>query len=156
MNVNALMNQLLRYIARRGLRDAIKLIPSESTRLEEPHRPVQLDEEHLQLHLFGANFDSQAAADTFCSAPPGTDLPSPLTQELSGAFIDEAEVEVIHGDIQTRLLEFLSTEEADDVMLRLAGDDTLIVITENAFGGFPYTLDDTLHLTYLGHIIVRV
>ena len=156
MNINALMNQFLRYIARRGLRDVAKLIPSESTRLEEPHRPVRLDEEHLQLHLFGANFDTQTAADAFCSAPPGTDLPSPLTQELSGAFIDEAEVEVIHGAIQPRLLEFLSAEEADDVMLRLAGDDTLIVITENAFGGFPYTLDDTRHLTYLGHIIVRV
>ena len=156
MNLTALMNRLMRYVARRGLRDAAKLIPSESTALEQPHRPVHLDNGHLQLHLFGANFASQAEAEDFCSAPPGTDLPSRLTQELDGAFIDEAEVEVVHGRIQSRLLEFLSPEETDDVLLRLAGDDTLIIITENAFRDLPYTLDDTRHLTYLGHIVVPV
>ncbi len=156
MNLTALLNRLMRYVARRGLRDVAKLIPSESTRLEQPHRPVHLEEGNLQLHLFGANFDSQEQAETFCSAPSGTDLPSQLTQELDGAFIDEAEVEVVRGDIQRRLLEFLSTEEADDVLLRLAGDDTLIIITENAFNEMPYTLDDTAHLTYLGHIVVVV
>lgn len=156
MNMNALMNRLLRYVARRGLRDAIKLIPSESTRQKGPQKPVHLDPQHLQLHLFGANFEDRAAADLFCTAPSGTDLPSPLAQEMSGAFINEAEVEVVHKDIQNRLLEFLSATEADDIMLRLAGDTTLIIITENAFGGMPYTLDDTARLSYLGHITVAV
>lgn len=156
MNLTALLNRLMRYVARRGLRDAAKLIPSESTMLEQPHRPVHLDPDHMQLHLFGANFASQADAETFCTAPPGTDLPSDLTQELDGAFIDEAEVEVIHGGIQSRLQEFLSGDETDDILLRLAGDDTLIIITENAFHDLPYTLDDTRHLTYLGHIVVPV
>jgi hypothetical protein len=154
MNLNAPLNRLMQYIARRGLRDATKLIPSESTRQEQPHAPVHLNTGHLQLHLFGANFPSQAQADAFCTTPAGTNLPSKLTQELDGVFIDEAGVEVIHGDIQTRLLEFLSGEEADDFMLRLAGDDTLIMITKNAFHDLPYTLEDTTHLTYLGHVIV--
>ena len=156
MNLTGLLNRLMRYIARRGLRDMAKLIPSESTRLEEPTRPVHLDAEHLQLHLFGANFDTRADAEQFCTAPPGTDLPSALTRELDGAFIDEAEVEVVHGNNQARLLEFLAQDEADDIMLRLAGDDTLIIITENAFHDLPYVLDDTTHLTYLGHIVVTV
>ena len=73
---------------------------------------------------------------------------------MDGAFIDEAGVEVIHGDIQTRLLEFLSGKEEDDFMLPLAGNDTLIMITKNAFHDLPYTLEDTTHLTYLGHVIV--
>ncbi|MFZ3582984.1 hypothetical protein ACOI1H_12525 [Loktanella sp. DJP18] len=156
MNLTTLLNRLMRYIARRGLRDAAKLIPSENTMLDQPQAPVHLDPEHLQLHLFSANFPSQAEADAFCTAPRGTDQPSRLTQELDGAFIDEAEVEVVHGDIQSRLLEFLSGDEVDDVLLRLAGDDTLIIITENAFHDLPYTLDDTAHLTYLGHIVVPV
>ncbi|WP_386679593.1 hypothetical protein [Loktanella sp. R86503] len=156
MNMNALMNRMMRYVARRGLRDLKKLIPSESTRLEQPHAPVHLDAAHLQLHLFGANFPSHSEAAAFCAPPPGSDLPSRLTQELDGAFIDENEVEVVHNDIQTRLLEFLPAQEADDIMLRLAGDDTLIIITENAFHDLPYNLDDTEHLTYLGHIIVEV
>ena len=156
MNLTALLNRLVRYVARRGLRDAAKLIPSENTMREQPHAPVHLDPGHLQLHLFGANFPTRAEAEAFCTAPAGTDLPSRLTQELEGAFIDEAEVEVVHGNIQSRLLEFLSPGEADDILLRLAGDDTLIIITENAFHDLPYTLDDTRHLTYLGHIVVPV
>lgn len=156
MNLTTTINRLMRYIARRGLKDAVKLIPSENDYPDEPRRPVHLPDNRLQLHLFGANFETQNDADTFCSAPPGTDLPSRLTQELDGAFIDEAEVEVIHDTILSRLLDFLSAEEADDIMLRLGGDNTLIIITENAFGDLPYTLDDTAHLTYLGHIIVQV
>lgn len=156
MTLTTTLNRLMRYIARRGLKDVRLLIPSESTRLKEPHKPVHLDANRLQLHLFGANFDTQHDADIFCSAPPGTDLPSRMTQELDGAFIDEAEVEVIHDAILPRLLDFLSAEEADDIMLRLGGDNTLIIITENAFGDLPYTLDDTMHLTYLGHIVVQV
>ena len=41
-------------------------------------------------------------------------------------------------------------------MLRLGADNSLIIITELAFGGLPYTLDDTDTLTYLGAIVVDV
>jgi hypothetical protein len=90
MNLNVPLNRLMQYIAQRGLRDATKLIPAESTRQEEPHAPVHLNSGHLQLHLFGANFPSQAQADAFCTTTAGTNLPRKLTQELDGAFIDEA------------------------------------------------------------------
>ncbi len=156
MNIAALVNRMMRYVARRGLRDVARIIPSESNRVAQPQEPVHQTRGELQLHLFAGNFPSQTAADAFCAAPPGIDQPSRLTVELDGAFIDEAEVEVIHGDIQTRLLEFLTGDETDDILLRLAGDSTLILITENAFHDLPYTLDDTPHLTYLGHIIVTV
>lgn len=154
MTLTALMNRLLAYAARRGLKDARLLIPSESPQPDEPHVPLRQDDGLLQLHLFGAQFDDRATAEAFCAPPPGTDLPSALTRELDGAFIDEAEVEVIHGDILSRLQEFLPPSEADDILLRLAGDDTLIIVTENAFHGLSYTLDDTATLTYLGPITV--
>jgi len=156
MNMNRLLLRAVKYLARRGLKDVTRIIPSESTRLPEPKRPEPQPKGQMQLHLFGANFDSQAAADRFCYAPAGTDQPSPMTQELEGAFIDEAQVEVVHDAILPRLLEFMDEAEADDVILRLSGDNTLVIVTENAFGGFPYTVDDTETLTYLGVIDVDV
>ena len=156
MNIGNLPLRLVRALARRGLKNATRVIPSESTRLPEPVQPQPQPPGRLQLHLFGASFDDQAAAEAFCYAPPGTDLSSPMTQELSGAFIDETQVEVVHDAIQPRLLEFLPEQEADDIILRLAGDNTLVIVTELAFGGFPYTLDDTRTLTYLGAITVDV
>ncbi|SEQ42084.1 hypothetical protein SAMN05428995_104207 [Loktanella sp. DSM 29012] len=156
MTLSGLFNRLLRYLARRGLRDATRLIPSESTRIAQPTRPAPPPQGQMRLHLFGANFDSQAAAEAFCLSPPGTELPSALTQQLSGAFVDDAQVEAVHDDIPNRLAEFLDPEGVDDVLLRLAGDNTLIILTELAFGGLPYTLDDTTDLTYLGDITVAV
>jgi hypothetical protein len=156
MNLNSLLMRAVRYFARRGLKDIARINPSESARLPEAKRPKPQPAGKMKLHLFGANFDSQAAADRFCYAPTGTDEPSTMTQQLEGAFIDEAQVEAVHLDIRARLNEFLGEEEADDIMLRLSSDNTLIILTEVAFGGFPYTLDDTDTLTYLGVTTVDV
>ena len=152
--MNTLMNRLLRYIARRGLRDVAKLIPSERTREAEPEPPEPTPKGTLRLHLFGANFDSEAEAIAFCTETE--EVPSTLTRQLTGAFVDHSQVEVIHAPVAPRLAEFLTDEERDDVELRLAGDNTLILLTEHAFGGLSYTLDDTPDMTYLGEVIVRV
>ena len=152
--MTTLMTRLMRYIARRGLRDAAKLIPSERTRYAEPEPPETTPQGTLRLHLFGANFDSEAEALAFCT---GTDAaPSALNRQLTDAFVDGSQVEVIYAPVAPRLSEFLTDEERDDVELRLAGDNTLILLTELAFGGLPYTLDDTADMTYLGELIVRV
>ena len=121
-----------------------------------PTPPDALPEGKMRLHLFGATFDSQDAADRFCYEVPQPDYPEQLTRELEGAFIDTAQVEVICGPVLPRLLEFLDDEEADDIMLRLGADNSLIIITELAFGGMPYSLDDTDTLTYLGAIMVDI
>ncbi len=143
---------LLRRIARLSVR----LIPSEPIRRAAPSPAKPTAPDQLRLHLFGADFDSAEAAHRFCYIAPGPDLPVDLTRELTGAFIDTDEVEMIHDDIFPRLCEFLPEAEADDIMLRLAGDNTLILITEHAFGGLPYDLDDTDRLTYLGPQVVAV
>ena len=51
---------------------------------------------------------------------------------------------------------FIVIVSRNDIILRLSGDNTLIIITEDAFGGLPYDLDDTDRLTYLGPLIVAV
>ncbi|MEY1556746.1 hypothetical protein AB3Y40_14025 [Yoonia sp. R2331] len=143
-------------LLRRLGRHALRLIPSEPLRTPAPKRARPTPDGQLRLHLFSADFDGPEEAHRFCFIAPGADLPVDLTRELTGAFIDTDEVEMIHGDIPTRLIEFLSEQEADDIVLRMAGDNTLILITEHAFGGLPYELDDTDRLTYLGPQLVAV
>ena len=143
-------------LARLASRNAHRLIPSEPLGRDEPVPARPTDNTHLRLHLFGAHFDSLADARAFCYATAGPELPVALTRELEGAFIDTDEVEVVHGEIAARLAEFLTPNEADDIILRLADDNTLIILTENAFGGLPYDLNDTDHLTYLGPQIVAI
>ncbi len=143
-------------LVRIAFRNAHRLIPSEPIRRKPPDPPLPTVSSQLRLHLFGSHFDDSAGAETFCYDIPAPDLPTALNRELKGAFIDPNEVEVIWGDIKSRLMEFLSAQDADDVLLRLAGDNTLIIITEHAFGGLPYELDDTDQLTYLGSQLVDV
>ena len=111
--------------------------------------------DRLRLHLFSADFANAAEAEAFAFAGD-EDRPTALNRSLTGAMIDTAEVEVVHGDIDTRLAEFLDPGEADDILLRMAGDNTLIIVTEHAFGGLPYDLNDTDRLTYLGPTLVDV
>ena len=152
--MQTLLSRIKRYLSRRSLRDLLRLIPSEPTREEQPAPPPPMPQGQMRLHLFGANFETDAEAIAFCT--DAGDRPSALNRQLEGAFVDPAQVEVVREPILARLAEFLTPDEADDVLLRLAGDDTLIVLTEQAFGGLPYTLDDTKDMTYLGTLMVRV
>lgn len=147
----SMLNRLLSRIASFGLDGR-----SWFSRAQQPVPPDALPIDRLRLHLFGATFQNQAAADQFCYEVPQPDYPEQLTRELDGAFIDTAQVEVICGPILLRLQEFLSNADADDILLRLGADNSLIIITELAFGGLPYQLDDTETLTYLGAIVVDV
>ncbi len=143
-------------ILRRVMRLAPRLIPSEPLRRKSPTPARPTPPGKLRLHLLSTDFGSAEEAHRFCYIAPGPDLPVDLTRELAGAFIDTDEVEMIHGDIAARLAEFLTEAEADDIVLRMLGDNTLILVTENAFGGLPYELEDTNRLTYLGTQIVEV
>ena len=148
--------RLLRAVARAGLKNARAFDPGRTTRLPQPQAPRDLPPDRMQIHLFGATFASQAAADAFCYGAGDPETPTLLTRELDGAYVDPAEVEVTCGGVEPRLREFLDPGEADDVMLRLGADNSLVILTENAFGGLPYTLDDTETLTYLGPMVVEV
>lgn len=150
------MSNILRGLASIGLNNASAIDPSGTNRVPQPQPPEPTPPGKLRLHLFGATFADQGVADRFCYEVPQPDYPEPLTRELDGAFINTEQVEVVCGPVLPRLQEFLSAGEADDIMLRLGADNSLIIITELAFGGMPYTLDDTDTLTYLGAIMVDV
>ena len=117
--------------------------------------PPPLPETQMRLHLFSARFYDAEAARRFAYTDE-EDRPTPMNRELEGAFVNPDEVEVVHGQVRTRLLDFLDTPVADGIVKRMGRDNTLIMVTELAFGGLPYDLTDTRTLTYLGAILVDV
>lgn len=108
------------------------------TAVPPPHNPNR-------VHLFIGTFDSERAATDYCLVPMGRNKPEPLTRDLPDAMIDVSEVEIIFGQarIEAALPMIAPRPEVGE-------ENTLIMIAEAAFGGLPYTLDDTPVLSYLG------
>lgn len=121
--------------------------------LPELARP--LPDGKLRLHLFSGDFETEDAAMKYCFHADG-DAPEQITLEQPEAFIDTGFVEVVHKKIDARLSEFLDGGEADRMRAKMKGTNTLIIITEDAFGGFPYALVTTKTVYYLGPIVVDV
>jgi hypothetical protein len=123
--------------------------------IPQPDLPAELPQGQERIHLFSGNFDDVDAAMAYCFHAPG-DTPEQITLDQPGAYIDTDFVEVVFNNATARLSEFLSSEEADRTRAKMRGANTLIIITEDAFGGFPYTLTHTPNLFYLGPYIVAV
>ena len=68
------------------------------------------------------------------------DTPEQITIDQPGAFIDTGFVEVVHRNSAARLADFLPAADVDRTVAKMEGTNTLIIITEGAFGGFPYAL----------------
>jgi len=132
------------------------------SRLLAVFRPVQLPEVpqalphgKQRIHLFSGNFEDADAAMAYCFHALG-DVPEQITLDQPGAFIDTSYVEVDFGTAEKRLTEFLGDEQANHTFHKMRGANTLIIMTEQAFGGFPYVLTHTPNLFYLGPYIVDV
>lgn len=123
--------------------------------IPQPDLPAALPHGQQRIHLFSGNFDDVDAAMAYCFHAPG-DVPEQITLDQPGAFMNTDFVEVVFHNAANRLAEFLSVEETDRTLHKMRGDNTLIIITEDAFGGFPYTLAHTPNLFYLGPYIVAV
>ncbi len=121
----------------------------------EATKPAPLPEGKLRLQLMCGDFASEAAAKTYCYDAKG-DAPEQITREQPDAFIDTGFVEVAFGTAQDRLAEFLTPKQAQKIYAKMKGANTLIIITDDAFGGFPYALVSTAQVTYLGPIVVDV
>ena len=147
----------LRWLVRQiGLSDGRILDPAFNGRMAEVQRPMHLPDGQTRLHLFAADFDDDTSAKAFCFGPGDPNIPEPITQELDGATIDTTFLELIQGDIHSRLSEFLSEEDVSDILLDLRGHNSLVILTEQAFGGLPFQVHDTATLRYLGDKIVMV
>lgn len=124
-------------------------------RRPEPQLPPETPAGKMRIHLFSGNFASRKAAYHYCFFAEGN-RPEDLTRELPHAYIDTAHVEARFGDHIDRLYEFLEPEKAAAMTTRLAGKNTMVIISEPAFGGFGYALHDTDRLSYLGPLVVDV
>jgi hypothetical protein len=120
-----------------------------------PEIPRPLPAGKLRIHLFCGTFADVVDANDYCFQSVD-DAAEALNRDQPGAFIDTAFVECHFGDPIPRLAEFLTPEETDHLIVRIGHHNTLIIISEEAFGGLPYTLEDTDQLTYLGPEIVDV
>lgn len=123
--------------------------------IPQPEMRSKLPEGKARIHLFSGDFPFVDDAMAYCFHAPG-EVPEQITLDQPGAFIDTNFVEVDFGTAQTRLNEFLTPDEAERTFAKMRGANTLIIITEEAFGGFPYTLNHTPNLFYHGPYIVDV
>lgn len=121
----------------------------------QPELHAKLPEGKQRIHLLCGTFDDVDAAMAYCFHAPG-DVPEQLTLDQPGAFIDTTFVEVDFGTAEKRLNEVFDIDEADTILHKMRGANTLIIITEDAFGGFPYTLNHTPNLHYIGPYVVDV
>ena len=104
-----------------------------------------------RLHLFSGHFRSEETAMSYCYDTPDDNHPEPLTRDLADAYIDTNFVEVAFGGrAQHALHLILPANEIDAMNDRRGEDNTLVMISEAAFGGLPYTLNDMPTLRYLG------
>lgn len=147
----------LRWLVRQvGLSDGRILDPAFNGRMAEVQRPRHLPDGEARLHLFGATFIDQDAAEAFCYGTGDINTPEPITQELDGATINTDFLEIVQGDIHARVAEFLSEEDVQGIMADMRKHNTMIILTEEAFSGLPFQVHDTETLRYLGDRIVLV
>ncbi len=57
-------------------------------------------------------------------------------------------------DAPARLSEFLDAAGTDHILAQMGDKNTLVIITEDAFAGHPYTLTSNDTLAYLGPTVV--
>ena len=116
-----------------------------------PPPPTQPD----RVHIFHGTFASELAATDYCLTPLGRNQPEPLTRDLPDAMVDTAEVEIIFGAARISAAVPMLSPDPDGLLRQIGADNTVIMLSEAAFGGLPYTLNDTPKLRYAGPYTAR-
>ena len=142
---------LLNYGLPFGLYDLLLFRRKKPT----PQLGKPLPHDKMRVHFFAGNFESKESARHYCFYSE-RNVPEDLTRELPDAFIDIAYVEVVFGGHRARLNEFFDADHTETYLRKMGQTNTLVMIAEPAFGGFPYALNDTSVLRYLGPEIVDV
>ncbi|KPP89626.1 MAG: hypothetical protein HLUCCA08_09990 [Rhodobacteraceae bacterium HLUCCA08] len=120
-----------------------------------PEAPVPPPEGVARLHLFSGRFGSDLDAYAYVFEAPDPDHPEPFTNDLPEAFIDTTRVQIAHGARLEDAIARIAGGRALDLRHLIDADDTLIIVDEAAFGGFPFALGDTPRARYLGAWDVR-
>lgn len=103
-----------------------------------------------RVHIFHGTFASELEATDYCLMPIGRNKPEPLNHDLPDATVNTAEVEIIFGTARITAAIPMVRPDPDRLLKAIGEDNTLIMLAEAAFGGLPYTLNDTPRLRYAG------
>lgn len=120
-------------------------------RLDTAGPPVATPPGHVRLHLFAGTFDDDRALFAHTIAAPDDRHPQPFTDDLPEAFIDTDFVEIATGPrIGPTLATYLPPSLVAELRNRISPRNAVVLVLEEAMGGFPYRLHDTPRLEYLG------
>lgn len=123
--------------------------PRRDTRaMETTQRPNRANAN--RVHVFHGDFTSEIEATDYCLTPMGRNKPEPLTHDLPDATIDTNEVEILYGVKRIGAAIPMLTPHPDGLYQQIGTSNTLVLISEAAFHGLPYTLNDTPMLRYAG------
>lgn len=103
-----------------------------------------------RVHVFHGTFASELEATRYCIDAPSRNEPEPLTRDLPEATIDTTEVEIIFGWPRIGAALPMLTDHPDGLFQQIGTNNTVILLSEAAFCGLPYTLNDTPKLRYAG------
>lgn len=119
----------------------------------EPAPPVPAGME--RIHLFVGNFDDDIAAYHYCCGDGEVDVPEPINLDLQDTSVDTQFLEFFFGSARYSVLDVLFEGVAlNKYRAAVDGYNTLVIISERAFGGLNYHLTDTPKLDYRGPIEV--
>ncbi len=105
-----------------------------------------------RLYVFHGTFETEEQALAYCYDAPDPAHPEPLTRDLPGAYIDTTYVDVLWGKTNDPALRaYFPDPIRDQIIAATEASNTVVLISQDAFGGFGFRLNDTPHLTYLGH-----
>jgi len=103
-----------------------------------------------RLHIFHGQFASELEATDYCLTPMGRNKPEPLTRDLPDAMIITSHIEIIFSAASIAVAVPMLHPDPTGLLRDIGSDNTVIMLPEAAFGGLPYTLNDTPKLRYAG------
>lgn len=117
---------------------------------DEPEMPQPSPEGTVRVHVFAGHFDSEADLFGYCFDSDGPDSPEMLTRDLPGAYIDTNYVATGYGTrVEEALADFFDPVDAAKISNGIGDANAVVIVSEHAFGGFPYTLGNTPKLDYV-------
>ena len=118
-------------------------------------RIQQPDHKHRnRVHVFHGTFDSERDVAKYCTESPSKNRPEPLNHDLPDATVNTSEVEIVFGGARIGAKIPTLTKQPDGVFHQVGSSNTVVLLTEAAFCGLPYKLNDTPKLRYAGALDV--
>lgn len=124
--------------------------PSDDT----PDLPPEAPEGFVRVYLFSGRFETEDELGDYCFGDD-SDSPTALTRALPGAYVDTSYLVAGHGtQVGETLLDFFSPEQVNALAVNIAPDNSVVIMSEFAFGGFPFSLNDTERLRFHGAFLI--